>query len=456
MLSLWVKVLPGRFAFSDEPPLLIEFALKSQMETCQNPTRHVLVINIGDELLDGLRENGHLKWLGEQLARRGLPITRSLVVRDQATDIAQEIKRGWGNYDLIVTTGGMGPTSDDHTREAVAQALGVSLKRVPGAEAELHERFSKIGRKVSAADLKQCTVLSEGESLVNSRGTAPGIFYHQGRTALVMLPGPPLELQPMFEHEVVPRLRSIGCACKGEAYVQVRTFGLGAGPLEEIVRPHLVPGMVLTFGTHTGIVDARISLGQSGVGEDELCEVARRVRDAVGHDLLCTGHSCLATIVVEQLRSMEKTVALAESCTGGLLSDAFTDVPGASKVFTGSAVCYNNDAKMNILGIPECLLAQHGAVSAECAAAMATAAAEKFGSDYALSVTGFAGPTGGTDINPVGTVYFGYASPTGVWSQRVFLQGDRAQVKLKAVNTALDWMRRKINKYGVEDLIHGA
>ena len=149
-------------------------------------------------------------------------------------------------------------------------------------------------------------------------------------------------------------------------------------------------------------------------------------------------------------------MALAESCTGGLLADAFTDIPGASKVFAGSAVCYTNDAKMNILGIPESILAQHGAVSAECAAAMATAAAEKFGSDYALAVTGYAGPGGGTDADPVGTVYLGYASPTGVWSRRVHLPGDRAQVKLRAVNTALDLMRRKLNKYRVEDLIHGA
>ncbi|MEY4272299.1 MAG: hypothetical protein RL250_1165, partial [Verrucomicrobiota bacterium] len=200
----------------------------------------------------------------------------------------------------------------------------------------------------------------------------------------------------------------------------------------------------------------RISSGGSGATAEQLLEVARRVRDTVGHDFVCTGHACLATIVVEQLRSLEKTVALAESCTGGLLADAFTDVPGASKVFAGSAVCYSNDAKMNILGVPECLLAQHGAVSAECAAAMATAAAEKFGSDYALAVTGYAGPGGGTDADPVGTVYLGYVSPTGVWSRRVHLPGDRAQVKLRAVNTALDLMRRKLNKYRVEDLMHGA
>jgi nicotinamide-nucleotide amidase len=147
---------------------------------------------------------------------------------------------------------------------------------------------------------------------------------------------------------------------------------------------------------------------------------------------------------------------LAESCTGGLLANAFTDVPGASKVFAGSAVCYANDAKVNLLGVPDCLIAQHGAVSAECAAAMATGAIEKFGSDYAIAVTGYAGPGGGTDADPVGTVYFGYASPTGVWSQRVALPGDRRQIKQRAVNTALDFMRRKLNKYRVEDLIHGA
>jgi nicotinamide-nucleotide amidase len=270
-----------------------------------------------------------------------------------------------------------------------------------------------------------------------------------------MLPGPILELHPMYENEVVPRLCSIGCACDGEAYVQVRTFGIGAVPLERIVRPLIMEGMQLTFGTHTGIVDARITSGTSGACSQKLCEVAKSIRDAVGDDFVCTGHSCLATIVVEQLRSMEKTVALAESCTGGLLADSFTDIPGASKVFAGSAVCYSNDAKINILGISECLIAQHGAVSAECAEAMAVAATEKFGTDYALSVTGFAGPSGGTEENPVGTVYIGYASPTGVWSKKVFMHGDRAQVKLRAVNTALDWMRRQITKYGVEDYIRG-
>ena len=426
------------------------------MLSCNSQPRQVLVINVGDELLDGLRENGHLLWLGEHLARRGLPITRSIVVRDNAKEIARAVGEAWGAYDLIVTTGGIGPTSDDHTRAAVASALGLKLEHVPAAEKALRERFKLIGRKLSEADLSQCFVPAGAEALPNPRGTAPGVFYHRDGKALVMLPGPTLELRPMFEEEVVPRLRDVGCACQGEAYVQVRTFGIGAVPLEAIVRPILKPGMVLSFGTHTGVVDARISSAGSGFSAEELCEVARQVRDAVGHDFVCTGHACLASLVVEQLRSMERTVALAESCTGGLLANSFTDVPGSSKVFAGSAVCYANDAKVNLLGIPECLIAQHGAVSAECAAAMATAAIEKFGSDYAISVTGFAGPGGGTDADPVGTVYIGYASPTGVWSRRIVLPGDRHQVKQRAVNNALDFMRRKLNKYRVEDLIHGA
>jgi len=426
------------------------------MLSCNSQPRQVLVINVGDELLDGIRENGHLLWLGEQLARRGLPITRTIVVRDNAVEIAREVGEAWGAYDLIVTTGGIGPTSDDHVRAAVASALGLKLEHVPSAEQALRERFKLIGRKISEADLSQCFIPAGADALPNPRGTSPGVFYHRDGKALVMLPGPTLELRPMFEEEVVPRLRDVGCACQGEAYVQVRTFGIGAVPLEEIVRPFLKPGMVLSFGTHTGVVDARISSAGSGFTAEELCEVARQVRDAVGHDFVCTGHACLASLVVEQLRSLEKTVSLAESCTGGLLANSFTNVPGASKVFAGSAVCYANDAKVNLLGIPECLIAQHGAVSAECAAAMATCAIEKFGSDYAISVTGYAGPGGGTEVDPVGTVYIGYASPAGVWSRRVVLPGDRRQVKLRAVNTALDFMRRQLNKYRIEDLIHGA
>ena len=427
------------------------------MAQTQSPhSRRAVILNIGDELLDGMRANGHLLWLGEQLARRGLRVARASVVRDNAGAIAEEVARAWAEADLVVTTGGLGPTGDDQTREAVAAALGLALVHEAGAERALRERFTRIGREVSAADLRQCRLPAGAQAIPNPRGTSPGIFLALADRTLVMLPGPGLELRPMFEEEVLPRLRSCGRACDGEAYVQVRTFGVGAAPLEQLVRPLLLPGMTLTFGTHTGVVDARIGPGESGACCERMLEVARRVRDAVGEDFVCTGHACLASLVVEQLAVAGHTVALAESCTGGLLANAFTDVPGASRVFAGSAICYTEDAKVSLLGVPSCLIAQHGAVSAECAAAMATAAAEKFGSDYGLSVTGFAGPGGGTEADPVGTVYLGYASPSGVWSRRLSIPGDRLQVKARAVNTALDWMRRKLNRYRVEDILHGA
>ena len=427
------------------------------MAQTQSPhPRQAVILNIGDELLDGIRGNGHLVWLGEQLARRGIRVARASVVRDEAGAIAAEVARAWSEASLVLTTGGLGPTGDDQTREAVAAALGLELVHDQVSEVALRQRFVKIGREVSAGDLRQCRLPAGAAAIPNPRGTSPGIFLSRDGRALVMLPGPGLELRPMFDQEVVPRLCSCGAACDGEAYVQVRTFGVGAAPLERLVRPLLLPGMTLTFGTHTGVVDARIGPGESGACCERMLEVARRVRDAVGEDFVCTGHACLATLVIEQLAALGSNVALAESCTGGLLASAFTDIPGASRVLAGSAVCYSEDAKIALLGVPSCLIAQHGAVSAECAAAMATGAAEKFGSEYGLSVTGYAGPGGGTEADPVGTVYLGYASPTGVWSRRVVLAGDRLQVKARAVNTALDWMRRKLNRYRVEDLLHGS
>ena len=160
----------------------------------------------------------------------------------------------------------------------------------------------------------------------------------------------------------------------------------------------------------------------------------------------------LAAAVLDHLRLAGKTLAVAESCTGGLLAAALTDIPGASKVFAGGAVTYSNEIKCELLGIPECLVAQHGAVSAEVAAAMAAGVAEKFGTDYGLATTGFAGPDGGTPADPVGTVYIGYHSPGGLWACRVHIDGDRAAVRERAVLHALDWMRRKLKKYAVEDI----
>ena len=185
-------------------------------------------------------------------------------------------------------------------------------------------------------------------------------------------------------------------------------------------------------------------------------QLGNQCRELLGEDFVCFGDRSLAEVIFRELRSLNKTLAVAESCTGGLLSSQFTEIAGISKVFHGGAVCYHNDAKVQLVEVPESMLEQHGAVSEEVAIAMATGACEKFGADYGLSVTGFAGPTGGTQILPIGSIYLGYASPVGVWSKQLHLRGDRASNRRRAATAALDWMRRKLRKYKLEEVFAAA
>lgn len=413
------------------------------------------LLTLGDELLLGLRENGHLHYLGAEFARHGLPLRRNLVVRDEPAEIEAAFRDAWAGADVIITTGGLGPTSDDNTREAVARVLGLPLEFDPSAEAAIIERFARLNRRVTPRDQKQCYRPRGADLLPNRHGTAPGLYLEKDGKILVMLPGPANELRPMFESEVLPRLRLAGILAAEESYLQLRTCGLGESLVEERIRPVVEqhPGLGLAFCAHQGMVDVRIASGGQDFSTDELKVIARQMRDVLGEDFVCCGRHSLAKVVLDELRARESTLAVAESCTGGLLSNAFTDIPGASKVFAGGVVCYTNDAKVQMIDVPEDILMQHGAVSAEAAVAMVTGVAECLGADYALSVTGFAGPGGGDESTPVGTIFLGYASPVGVWSRKVVYSGDRLAVKARAVTTALDWMRRKLLKYKVEDLL---
>ena len=212
-----------------------------------------------------------------------------------------------------------------------------------------------------------------------------------------------------------------------------------------------------SLSSGAGMVDLRLSSLDSDIlSEEELHKIGDDCRKELGEDFACFGERTLAGIIFRELRSLDKTLAIAESCTGGLLSSHFTEIPGISKVFQGGAVCYHNDAKVQMLDVPESMLEQHGAVSEEVAIAMATGACEKYGADYGLSVTGFAGPTGGTQVLPVGSIYLGYASPIGVWAKKLQLRGDRASNRRRAATAALDWMRRKLRKYKLEEVFAAA
>jgi nicotinamide-nucleotide amidase len=415
----------------------------------------VEVINFGDELLVGIRQNAHLTYLGEQLSHYGVSVARAQVIKDTVPEIQRAFREAWERSDLVVTTGGLGPTSDDLTREAIAEVLGVELVFEAAVENTIKDRLSVIGRSVAPHHTKQCFRFKGGEFFHNERGTAPGLVHSAGNKTLVMLPGPRHELRPMFENYVLPHLQATGLLAAEETYVQVRTCGLGESSVEELLKPLLegYDALQVAYCVHYGMVDVRLSCRNGSLCKDQLKLVAHEARRLLREDFVCFGHCSLARVVYHELRALDRTLAIAESCTGGALSSEFTDVPGASQVFLGGVVTYTDDVKVSQLGVPESILEQHGAVSPECAVAMASGVAERLGSDYGLSVTGFAGPDGGNEANPVGTLHFGYYSPVGVWCKSVRYTGGRLDVKIRAVQTGLDWMRRKLRKYKMEEFL---
>lgn len=404
------------------------------------------LITLGDELLLGLTTNSHVLFIGGQLGRRGVLLQRNVTVTDEANAIAKQFSESWHQADVVITTGGLGPTCDDRTREVIAEVLGQKLVFDVEAEKAIADRFNQLGRKMTANNLKQAYRPERAELLPNANGTAPGLWVEQDGKVLCMLPGPPNELQPMFLEQVLPRLTQLGLLSDHEAYVQLRTAGIGESALETRLQPIFArygDALNIAFCAHQGQVDCRLSAPNGRLSLNELHEIAQECGAMLGEDLLCFGHDSLAKVTADLLRANESTLAVAETATGGMLASCFTDLAGASKFFAGGVVCYDNEAKMQLLDVPECLLAQHGAASPENAVAMATGAAERMGADFALAVTGYCGGTA-TLSHPVGAVYIGLYTPCGVWSKKVSIPGPRSTIKLRAVNAALDWLRREL------------
>ena len=420
--------------------------------------KRVELICTGEELLLGLTPNSHLSTIGGQLNRHGLVLTRNVVINDDAAAIGAQFRESWSRADLVITTGGLGPTSDDRTREVIASLLGQHVVHDPDVEAAIRERFNRAGRRMTTNNMKQAFRPERSEVLPNPNGTAPGIWVEQDGRILVMLPGPPVELVPMFESQVLPRLMARGWLTQEETFVLIRTAGIGESALETLLLPVLDehPGLGVAYCAHQGSVDVRLSSLDGRYARPQLQIIANHCRERLGLDFVCFGHDSLVKVVLDHLRVRDQLLAVAESCTGGSVSNCFTDIPGASKVFAGGIVCYSNSCKINQLDVPQCLLDQHGAVSAEVAVAMATGAAERLEADYGLAVTGFAGPCGGTKESPVGTIYLGLCSPHGVWSRRLNYPGSRLAVKQRAVNAALDWLRRELIRTCAMELVAAA
>ncbi|MCC6416575.1 MAG: CinA family nicotinamide mononucleotide deamidase-related protein [Opitutaceae bacterium] len=411
------------------------------------PARRFELLTLGDELLLGLTANGHLTFIGAQLGKRGVELARNVTITDEAVAIARQIRESWAQADVIITTGGLGPTCDDRTREVIAEVLGQKLVFDSTIEAAIVERFNRFGRKMTPNNLKQAYRFEHGEVLPNANGTAPGLWVEQDGKVLCMLPGPPNELQPMFTEQVIPRLAARGLLLDHEAYVQIRTAGIGESALETKLQPVFDrhgDALTIAFCAHQGQVDCRLSAANGELTETQIDAIAGECAALLGEDFMGFGDEPLAKVCADLLRAQERTLAVAEAGTGGLLASAFTDICGATKFFQGGVICSSNEAKMTLLDCPECLISQHGAVSAECAVAMATGVAETLGADYGIAITAFSGPCTGSKENPVGTIYVALHAPHGVWSKKLSYPGPRQTIKIRTVNLALDWLRREL------------
>ena len=414
------------------------------------------LINTGTELMLGRTLNTHQQWLCRRLADLGYRVSRQVAVPDTGPDIQQAVREALGRADLILVTGGLGPTSDDITRDLIAQLLGRPLRQDAAVLAHITDFFASRGRLLPAGNDVQALVPDGAHVLWNPLGTAPGLaievspnhFRADGRPSwLVMLPGPPRELSPMFTELVAPLLRAKLPLAEAFASLTLRTVGIGESALQAQIAAPLQPlvaaGMELGYCAHAGQVDVR--LAACGDGATELVAKGENIlRALVGESVFGEGDASLESVVVRLLTEQKRTLAVAESCTGGCLAHRLTNVPGASAVFLSGLVTYSNEAKQRFLGVRAGTLAQHGAVSEAVAREMAEGVRRATGADIALSVTGIAGPSGGTEQKPVGTVFLAMAGDFPTVVRQHLNLWEREAFKQVTTNQALEMLRRAL------------
>jgi nicotinamide-nucleotide amidase len=400
------------------------------------------LVNTGTELLFGSVVNTHLAFLGQQLFSLGLRISRQTTVPDGYA-IRDAILEAAPRCQLILITGGLGPTTDDVTREIVAELTGRSLEYDETIFAKIRERFEKRGLRLTDPISRQAYVPKGAQVLPNDHGTAPGLYVPATAKLphLILLPGPPRELRPMFDRYATPLIRTLVGTTDLTAAV-FKTVGLGESLAQELIGADLaaIEGLELGYCARIGELDLRL-IGSS----ESVLRGTQIVRARLSDHIVSEDGSELEAVVVRRLSQQGATIAVAESCTGGLLANRFTNVPGASAVFLEGNVTYSNAAKTRTLGVSTELLNRVGAVSKEVALAMAEGARARAGTTYALSTTGIAGPDGGTPEKPVGTVFVGLAAADGPSQvESLFFPTDRATFKQIVTQSALDLLRKRL------------
>jgi len=410
------------------------------------PPMRIALLTTGTELLLGDVRDSHLSFIASQLMPFGLRIGEQRTVPDGSA-IHGALEDLFPKADIVFVTGGLGPTTDDVTREIVSEMLGLDLVQDETLMSSIRERLRK--RRIPITDRigRQAQVPSGAVVLPNENGTAPGFYLKQninkavGSPDLFVLPGPPRELRPMFRESVLPILRSIApkSAFTRRLY---RIVGMGESIVEKAVGEQVlaIPGIELGYCARPSEVDLRV------IGDEAAVERADAIiTAALGPSIFSSTDEDLETVLVKRLTGRGQTLALAESCTGGLLANRITNVPGASKVFVAGYIVYSNEAKIDILYVDPGSIREHGAVSEPVARAMAEGARKRSGADFALATTGVAGPTGGTEEKPAGTVFVALASANEeTVVQKLFFPNDRETFKQQAAQAAFDMLRKKM------------
>lgn len=408
----------------------------------------VHVVTVGDELLIGQVINTNASWLGEQLMMRGAEVVRMVTVPDELDSIVDELNLAGDDADLVILTGGLGPTHDDLSRDAVAAFLGVPLELDQAVLEGLKARFSRHKWPMPVRNEVQAMVPVGCEVLPNPVGTAPGLWYTNDQFVLCVLPGVPHEMKTLMMDQVFPRIVGDG---RLRSIVQrtLHTTGIGESALQELLgdtEAWLAAGQKLAYLPNIGGVRLRLTVyGTSrAVAAEKLESVERLVREKLGDHLFGADDDVFEAKIGELLKALKLTISTAESCTGGLIGDRITNISGASDYFKGGIVAYCNQVKNSMLQVDEEMLLEHGAVSKQVAVKMAEEVRVVLDTDIGISATGIMGPTGGTEEKPVGTVWIGYADEKGSHAFSILSQKDRKNNKRYASSAALSMLWRKL------------
>jgi nicotinamide-nucleotide amidase len=405
------------------------------------------IIAVGSELLTPFHVDTNSLFLTEKLNALGIEVRFKTIVGDQAEDLAATFRAALARSPLVVLTGGLGPTEDDINRQVVAEVLNRPLREIPEVRQRLLERFSLLGRPMPENNLRQAQVPEGAEWFENQHGTAPGIWIEHSEHIIVLLPGPPRELKPMFESFCLPRLRRLAADQRIRARVY-KAVGLPESEVDQRIAPiyRAYKNPATTILATPGAIEIHLRARASGEDEAEamLAELGDKIELALGDHVFSSQGETLEEVVGMYLMMRQKTVAVAESCTGGLLAERLTRTPGSSSYFQGGAVCYSNDLKTKLAGVSPALLEAEGAVSRPVAQALAEGIRARTGASIGVGITGIAGPSGGTPEKPVGLVFVALADEHGTQVREFRFPGPRDRVRHWASQMALEMIRRRV------------